>query len=158
MDLRGMLCIALGPVFHPFIPSADSHQTSAACEAEGIPSHEGPGILRPAHRASSNANIHWSICKCTRCRKKSCLFPFWSLLRILGRQSGHKREVEFFRACFGNASTACRHNQTLASEFLEDFSDIFWLSVYSRRLLHLGFCRAVMVDERGTQQFLNYEL
>lgn len=73
-------------------------------------------------------------------------------------QSGHKREVEFFRACFGNASTACRHNQTLASEFLEDFSDIFWLSVYSRRLLHLGFCRAVMVDERGTQQFLNYEL
>lgn len=156
-----MPCITLGPAFHPFMPSADSHQISAACEAEGIPSHEGPGI-RPAYCAGSSANIHWSICKYIRCERGPASSHFDHCSEFSGDsqvlQSGHKREVEFFRACFGNASTACRHNQTPASEFLEDFSDIFQHSVYSRRLFHLGFCRTVMVDERDTQQFLNYEL
>lgn len=129
MDLRGMPCITLGPVFHPFIPSADSHQTSAACEAEGIPSHEGPGILRPAHRASSNAISTGQYANIQDVERSPASSHFDHCSEFSGDsqvlQSGHKREVEFFRACFGNASTACRHNQTLASEFLEDFSDIF---------------------------------
>lgn len=40
-------------------------------------------------------------------------------------QSSHKREVEFFGACLGNASTVCRHNWTPAAQLLEDFSDVF---------------------------------
>lgn len=50
----------------------------------------------------------------------------------------------------GTAALVCTHNWLLASEFLEDFPDIFQHSFYSRRLLQFGVCRAVLADEGGT--------